>query len=172
VILTQVRRWRVTMGRMKRQLTFTAVFLAMAMTAAAAPVREIPGITGKDNFPHGCVDCHTGKPGMPQPIGSIIKSWSVSVDAKMLAKLQPFAPKGMVLKGKHPGVPVREVPGICFKCHAASKSAPPFAWMAHGIHLTGGDTNPYLTKFGGECTNCHKFDPVTAQWSMPTGVEK
>ncbi|HSP13997.1 MAG TPA: hypothetical protein VLV78_04520 [Thermoanaerobaculia bacterium] len=157
---------------MKRHLPLIVLFLAIAMTAAAEPVREIPGVTAKDAFPKACVDCHTGKAGMPAPLSTTIKNWSVKVDPKMVAKLQPFAPKGLTLKGKHPAVAAKDVPAMCLKCHTAtSKVAPPLAPMMHGIHFTGGEANPYLTKFGGECTNCHKFNAATAQWSFPAGSE-
>ncbi len=159
--------------RMNRHLLFVALTLAMAITAAAKPAaREIPGITGKDVFPRGCVDCHTGKPGNPVPLSAVIKSFSARVDPKDLARLQAFAPKGLTLKGKHPPVPIKDVPANCFRCHAATKSAPPFAALIHGIHLTGGETNPFLTKFGGECTHCHKFNAANGQWSIGTGSEK
>lgn len=134
--------------------------LILALTFAIA---TIPGITAKDAYPKGCVDCHTGKAGQPAPITTI------NVDAKLLAKAQASAPKGMTLKGKHPNVAamVKAAPADCLKCHQkGSKMAPAFAQMMHMIHLTGGDQNPFLTKFDGACTNCHKLDQKTGTWGF------
>ena len=158
---------------MKRHLSFLLVFLIGAVSMFAKPaVREIPGITGKDTYVRGCIDCHTGKNGMPAPLSTIIKTWSGKIDATTLAQLQAFAPKDMKLKGKHPPVPVKDVPVGCFRCHATSKSAPPLPRMMHGIHLTGGESSPFLTKFGGECTHCHKLDLTTARWTLPMASER
>ncbi|MGZ4808036.1 MAG: hypothetical protein ACXVJT_19030 [Thermoanaerobaculia bacterium] len=137
--------------------------LLVSLGAAADSARKIPGITVKDVFPRGCVDCHTAKAGQPATIASLLS------DPKAVSKIQQFVPKNYALKGKHPPVTaLKDVPGACIKCHAAmSKVAPPFAPMIHGMHLTGGDANTFLTKFDGECTHCHKFDATTAVWSMP-----
>ncbi len=159
---------------MSRHLLSLALSLAIAITAVAkpTPVREIPGITGKDAYPRGCVDCHTGKGANPAPLSAVIRTFSGRVDPKELARLQMFSPKGMTLKGKHPPVPIKEVPMNCFRCHAATKSAPPFAALIHGIHLTGGEANGFLTKFGGECTHCHKFNAADGTWWIGIGSEK
>lgn len=157
---------------MRLRCSFLVPILLVAVSAAAQPARKIPGITTKDAYPRACVDCHTGKAGAPPLLSAVLKGWSEKVDAKKLARMQTFAPKGMTLKGKHPGGPVKDIPAACIKCHGAmAKLAPQFAGMIHGIHLTGGDANPFLTTFQGECTHCHKLS-TTAQWSTPSGAEK
>ena len=136
--------------------------LLVAVTASAEPARKIPGITVKDVYPHGCVDCHTGKAGMPATIAKIVTSPAAASRAKAFVGT-------FTLKGKHPPIvdSVKEIPAQCMKCHTATgKIAPAFAPMIHGVHLTGGDANPFLTTFGGECTHCHKFNSATGQWSM------
>jgi hypothetical protein len=135
--------------------------LIIAVAASAEPARKIPGITVKDVYPHGCVDCHTGKAGMPATIANLLASSNAAAKAK--AFVGTFA-----LKGKHPPITsVKEIPAGCTKCHvAAGKFAPPLPPMMHGVHLTGGDANAFLNTFGGECTHCHKFNSATGQWSM------
>ncbi|MGZ8809840.1 MAG: hypothetical protein ACXW29_01770 [Thermoanaerobaculia bacterium] len=160
---------------MRVRLSLIAVFLLVAIGASAQSARKIPGITTKDAFPRACVDCHTGRAGMtPAPLSTVMKEWSAKIDGKRLARLQTFVPKSLMLKGKHPGVAtIKDVPASCVKCHTTmSKLAPPLAPLIHGIHLTGGDANSFLTTFQGECTHCHKLNAVSGQWSMPGGAEK
>ncbi len=161
-----------------RALRFFAIATVLALPALAdaqpPAARKIPGITAKDPYPRGCVDCHVNRADMPVPLSARMKEWSDKVDPKLLARLQPFAPNGTTLKGKHPNVTamIKEIPGGCLKCHArGSKIAPPFTTMIHGIHLTGGDSNTFLTTFQGECTFCHKLTKVP-EWSMPSAGEK
>ncbi len=148
--------------------------LFLTLAGASPPsARKIPGLTIKDAYPQGCVDCHVNRPDMPAPLSVRIKQWSEKVDPKLLAQAKASAPKGVTLKGKHLAVPVKDVPGACLKCHGkGSKMAPPFATMLHAIHLTGSDGNPFLTTFQGECTHCHKLNTATGEWSMPSGPEK
>jgi hypothetical protein len=159
---------------MRVRLSLIGFCLLVAIGASAQSARKIPGITTKDVFPRACVDCHTGRAGTPAPLSTIMKQWSATIDGKRLARLQTFVPKSLMLKGKHPGVAtIKDVPTACLKCHAAmSKLAPPLAPLIHGIHLTGGDANPFLTTFQGECTHCHKLNAVSGQWSIPSGAEK
>lgn len=145
----------------------------MFILALTFAVASIPGITAKDPYPRGCVDCHNGTANTS--ITAVMKQLTQKADASLLTKAQAAAPKGMTIKGKHPNVStmVKDIPSSCLKCHArGSKMAPPFAELMHTVHLTGGDKNGYLSTFGGECTYCHKFNAATGQWSMPNAAEK
>jgi hypothetical protein len=144
---------------------------------ALPPLRQIPGVTAPDQFPRGCVDCHVNRPDlkMDRRISTIMRQWHDKVAPEFLAKVRPFAPVGMALKGRHPKlqVAVADIPKACLKCHAkASKSAPPFAQLLHGLHLGGGEKNPFLSMFQGECTHCHKLDAATGLLSLGGGTEK
>lgn len=127
----------------------------------------IPGITGKDTYPAGCVDCHTGD----MRLSARLAKWNGKVDAKRLATMQAFVPKGTTLKGKHPSVGMSQVPAACMKCHA-TKIAPPFAPLMHGIHIARGEQSLFVTKFDGQCTHCHKLNKANGTWSVPSGAEK
>jgi hypothetical protein len=141
-------------------------------------VREIPGITTEDPFPHGCVDCHINRPEMNMDvrISTLMKQWNDKVEPTLLTKAQACAPSGVKLKGKHPIVAdtlLKDIPAGCLKCHSkTSKAAPPFSTMLHVMHLSGGEKNHFLTMFQGECTYCHKLDLSTGKWSLPSGPEK
>jgi len=144
---------------------------------AAPPVRQIPGLTAPDPFPHGCVDCHVNMPeqNMDVRLSTLMRGWQEQVDPALLAKVRGFTPADIELRGKHPQVDVagEEVPKACLECHSStSATAPPFGPLLHGLHLVGGENNHYLSLFQGECTHCHKFDKATGLWSLGSGMEK
>ena len=160
-------------------LAFALAASTLALAADGPPpaARKIPGITAEDRFPNGCVDCHLNYADMKMDtrFGTLLKAWGQKVDPKLLEKAQAAAPEGLTLKGRHPNAEssLASVPGKCLVCHGkASKMAPPFAGMIHAIHLTGGESNPFLTVFQGECTHCHKMDPATGRWRLPSAAEK
>jgi hypothetical protein len=141
----------------------------------AAPVRAIPGVTAADVFPTGCSGCHINRPDGDLRLSTLMKSWTNHVDDALLAKLQAAAPKGVTLKGKHPevGFAYKDVPKNCVTCHGpSSKIAAPFASMIHIIHLTGGEKNPFIAKFQGECTHCHKLNSTSGAWKTPSASEQ
>jgi hypothetical protein len=153
------------------------VGLALALTLAAsihaADVRKIPGITAKDAFPKACVDCHVKHAdGTDLRFSEVMKKWVAGADAKTVAAMQTFVPKGTTLKGKHPAIAaLKDVPGACLKCHS-TKIAPPFAPLVHGIHIARGEKSRFVTMFQGECTHCHKLTMTTGVWTLPSGPPK
>jgi len=138
----------------------------LAQVTIAAP-RAIPGINAKDAWPAGCVDCHVKE----HRVSTLLARWNGSVDAKTLAAMKAFVPKGITLKGRHPLVATKDIPASCTKCHAA-KAIPPLAPLMHGIHFAKGDDSEFVKKFGGECTHCHKLNKATGTSSLPSGPEK
>lgn len=141
---------------------------------APPAAREIPGITVDDAFPNACVDCHVTLPEIDARLSAAMERWSGEVEPRVLAAAQAAAPEGVTLKGKHPAASrsLADVPAACVKCHDRSSRAPAFAPMVHLLHLSGGDESHYLTLFRGECTHCHKLDPATGAWSVPSAAEK
>jgi hypothetical protein len=94
----------------------------------------------------------------------------------LLARLRGVLPDTMKVTGRHPRLPdpiFRNVPAGCLTCHRDNQTnLPALAPMIHAIHLTGAGENHYLTLFGGQCTNCHKFNATNGRWSIPSGPEK
>jgi len=139
--------------------------------------RKIPGITAPDQFPGGCVDCHKNYPEMKLDvrISTLMQGWTNGVEATFLEKMQPLAPAGLQLKGRHPAVSaamLEDIPGSCLKCHGESaKKAPALGQMMHVIHLGGVKDGHFLSIFQGECTHCHKLDSATGMWRTPGGRE-
>lgn len=117
------------------------------------PPRSIPGITAEDPHPGACVDCHVVYP-------------EQNLDVRFATL---FARMG------HPAADfiLADVPDSCRSCHGRdSEVAPPLGPMLHRIHLTGGASNVFLTVYQGECTHCHKLDPATGEWRIPSGPER
>lgn len=153
---------------MKHRLV-TLALVVFVPAALAAPPRAIPGINAKDPFPAACVDCHVED----HRLSTMLAKWNGKVDAKTLAAMQAFVPKGITLKGKHPPVATKNIPASCMKCHTAtSKVIPPLAALMHGIHFGKADRSEFVTQFGGECTHCHKLNRANGTWSLPGGAEK
>ncbi len=174
---------------MKSRLLYVAMALVILVLAAALsgraeensggppPVREIPGINAEDAFPRGCVDCHIVRTDINRDvrISTLLNEWGEKVEPRFLEMAQAAAPEGVTLVGKHPAVSsmVKDIPSGCMACHGkTSKAAPPLGRMMHLYHLTGGEKNPYMTVFHGECTYCHKLNQATGEWTIPSGQEK
>jgi hypothetical protein len=138
------------------------------------PPRAIPGITADDPFPQGCVSCHVQLPDRDVRLSTAMGQWEKHVDPPLLAKAQLVMPEGVTLTGKHPPVEkaLENIPAGCMTCHGrGAKKAPYFGRLLHVIHLTGAGNNHFMTEFQGECTYCHKLDPATGTWSIPSGKE-
>lgn len=158
------------------------IFLAHAQeekqtAPAPPPARKIPGINTEDPYPHACVDCHINyvEMNLDTRFSTLMRLWIEKAEPKLVAKAQASAPKGLMLKGKHPNAlaALEDIPARCIVCHGKeSSTAPPFANMIHNIHLIGGEENHFLTMFQGECTYCHKLDLTTGHWTVPSAPEK
>lgn len=155
-------------------VTLTAGRVA-AQDAPAPPMRAIPGITADDAFPHACVSCHVVLPdGRDMRLSALLRRLAEGADSALLTRAQPAAPAGVTLTGRHPRVSsgLGDIPAGCLACHGRTASeAPPFARLIHRIHLVGGEANHFLAMFQGECTYCHKLDPATGAWRIPSGPE-
>ena len=141
------------------------------------PARKIPGLTIKDKFPKGCVDCHINMPDIKQDerISTLMSKWNKNVETKLLKKAQAVSKAGVTLKGIHPPASesLKDIPAACITCHSKrTETAPPLTALLHAIHLTGGDDNHFLTIFQGECTHCHKMNVIKGDWTVPNAPEK
>jgi hypothetical protein len=141
------------------------------------PPRDVPGITAEDSFPNACVDCHIYMKEQDHDVrlSTSMKTWAGQVDPQVLQKARGVAPRGLQLRGTHPVAPgwFADIPASCLGCHGkTSARAPELGRLLHVLHLTGGADNPFMTIFQGECTHCHKFNPATGAWSIPSAPEK
>lgn len=178
------------MTRGLRLIACAAVAFALVPHALAAPrdslqggppppppARAIPGLTADDPHPRGCVDCHRDMKefNMDTRLSTLMGKWREGVvEPRLLTAAKAAAADSTKITGKHPPAAgtLKNIPSACLVCHGkSSKTAPPFARMLHLIHLTGGDANPYMGYFQGDCTHCHKLNQSTGGWSMPSGAE-
>jgi hypothetical protein len=168
-------------------LTASFLFLCAVAAALAAPgqapatvqppsVRQIPGITAKDAYPNGCVDCHVAAKDGDARLSVLFARWTTAAPAALVEKAKAASADASKIKGKHPAMAnvKANIPQTCLaSCHKrGSAIAPPFAQLMHLIHLTGNAQNRFLTVNQGECTWCHKLDQKTGTWKIATGVEK
>ena len=101
--------------------------------------------------------------------------WFDGANPLLLAAAQASAPAGLTLTGRHPEAAdaLADIPGACLGCHGQdSAEAPPFARLIHAVHLEDRPVNPFLAKFHGECTHCHKLDRGTGGWTLASGPER
>ena len=149
---------------------------AVAQQREDPPTRSIPGITAEDSHPRACVDCHIvyEDQNLDVRLSTLLKQWTVQVEPDLLQIAQSVSPRGVTLVGKHPSASyaLSNMPSSCKACHSKTEDDEiPLGPMVHLIHLTGGESNPFLTVFQGECTHCHKLDVSTGEWSIPSGPE-
>ena len=140
---------------------------------AQAP-RSIPGLTARDAFPNGCVDCHVAGKDGDMRLSVAVATWVTAVPPALVERAKAASADPAKIKGKHPAVPnaKENIPRSCATCHRkGSTTAPPFALLLHTIHLAG-SPNRFLSVNQGECTHCHKLDQKTGAWTLPTGAEK
>jgi len=151
---------------------------ASVVLAAEESLPEIPTVTVEDRVPGGCVDCHVNRPedNMDVRISTHMERWFERVEPKLLERVRAAAKKPERLTGRHPRLrseTYRNIPDNCRGCHGRQPDDNlPLAPMLHALHLNGGEGNHFLTIFKGGCTHCHKFDPGSGRWAMPSGPER
>jgi len=97
----------------------------------------------------GCVDCHIQKQG--------------STDLRLGPLLDQI--------GHGPVERSRNVPRDCIRCHRSSdvEELPPFNALIHSIHYDVPKTNTFVTKFGGDCRECHAMDADEGEATVKGG---
>ena len=134
-----------------RMVLLAVVGLAMVLgvivvlsAASAGDAAFLPGITGKDENPNGCVDCHKSETALPV----------------VLAKV----------KG-HPKVEkiVKTVPKDCKLCHKAGGKAAEMNLAMHKAHYQKPAENGFVTSSKGACLHCHSLDMSTGAMGVKSG---
>ena len=142
-----------------------AASLAFACAWPTAPAGQTPaaspgpGVTAKDAYPNGCVDCHVAGKDGDMRMSALMAKWTTAVPAALVAKAKAASVDASKIKG-----------GTCHK--KGSTIAPPFATLMHTIHLLGGSQNRFMTANQGACAHCHKLDQKTGAWKIASGPEK
>ena len=161
-------------------LTAGVLLVSPLVPAAAAQtpaVRQIPGLTSRDAYPNGCIDCHVVGKDADMRISALMATWTSAVPVPLAEKARASSVDASKIKGKHPAATATmksNVPQTCVAgCHKpGSTIAPPFGQLMHVIHLVGGAGNRFMTANQGECTHCHKLDQKTGTWKVASSAEK
>jgi hypothetical protein len=130
-------------------VTCFAILGGAAVVLSAASAGDLPGITGKDDNPNGCVDCH--------------KNLGEGKDNRLPAMLAK-------IKG-HPNVEkiVKVAPKDCTMCHKAGGKVPELNLVMHKVHFDKPTENAFVTTYKGECLHCHALDQKTGAMSVKSG---
>jgi cytochrome c553 len=120
------------------------IVLSAASTGDAA---FLPGISGKDENPNGCVDCHKNAD----------KDYRINAE---LAKVSG-----------HPKIDkiVKTVPKDCAICHKAGGKVAELNIVMHKAHYSKPAENAFVTVYKGSCLHCHALDLNTGVMSVKGG---
>lgn len=104
---------------------------------------NLPGITSDDNYPNGCVSCHSAHDG---------NDYRLNV--------------GMKEMSSHPTIDsmITNVPGDCAMCHSGDA----LSKVVHKVHYSNPSENHYV-EYYGECLNCHTFDSSSGSMTVKSG---
>jgi hypothetical protein len=124
------------------------LFLGLFVIGAGAQDVSLPGITGSDEHPNGCVDCH---------------SKSGDNDYRLNTELEHM--------DGHPDITgiVKTVPDDCLMCHKSGTDAGPMNLITHESHYENPQENHFVSSYGGGCLECHALDTDTWQMSVKSG---
>ena len=166
---------RVTFALAMWLVVFSTTSANQDQTAGgAASIRSIPGLTGPDTHPEACVSCHIEMKdiGLDARLSTALSDWEQRVPDKVLEIARDLTGSPDILTGKHPvlALPLEDVPSSCVDCPDVASTAPPFGPLIHLAHYQGGESNHFLSVFGGECSLCHKIDWDTGTWRIPDGT--
>ncbi len=152
-MITRISRNRDRAFSTRNAVLFLLAALSMAWTGACLA----------DDYPDGCVSCHVGDTPKPK------SAYRLDLQLADLGH------------GKG-GERTKEIPTGCFRCHASTGdgAAGKLGPYIHLIHFRG-EKNPFLKKYGGDCSSCHQMDPNTwravaksgpRNWEMTVGDTK
>jgi cytochrome c551/c552 len=137
------------MSKFKRLPILVCIILVLSVTfiitsVCGADVTSLSGITTKDPRPNGCVDCHKGDTSIPAVVN----------------KIENHPPVDKIAK---------TVPNDCFMCHKEDTKAGVLDVATHKQHFSNPEKNEFVTKYKGDCLNCHSLDMNTFKMGVKSG---
>lgn len=122
--------------------------VALCLTAGTASGADpemcsLPGISGPDAMPNGCVSCHKG---------------TTSLKARLAAL------KHRDISGK-----VAVVPDDCGSCHTEESGLESMSMIAHSMHYASGSSSDFVAEYGGQCLHCHAMATGTGAVTVKKG---
>ena len=132
-------------------LTLAAAIFAGAFFfqgQAYADSAVLPGINAKDDYPQGCVNCHTGAGGGQPLVNVLVKAIKNHADISMITK---------------------SVPDGCVICHKKGGPSAPITQVTHKQHYENPGQSKFIANFGGACLSCHSLDVKSGIMSIKKG---
>lgn len=112
----------------------------------AGPVQTV----GADDYPEGCVSCHSNRQG--------------EADYRLNRLLSQIG---------HPGLKrIKKVPRDCTRCHSTDPEdgEPTFSQLIHEIHFDVPATNLYVRRHDGDCRGCHVMNVEEGEAQLKNGA--
>ena len=138
---------------MNRKLSWMAGLVVCAMVALCLPAGtasgadpemcDLPGISGPDVMPDGCVSCHQGANNLKARLAAL---------------------KHRDISGK-----VAVVPDDCKSCHTEGSGLESMSMISHSMHYASGSSSGFVAKYGGQCLHCHAMATGTGAVTVKTG---
>lgn len=138
---------------MTKKLSWLAALAVWFMVATCLPagtasgadpdVRSLPGISGPDTMPNGCVSCHQGRSSLQAQLAAL---------------------KHRDLAGK-----VAVVPDDCKSCHTEESGLDSLSMIAHSMHYASGSSSDFIARYGGYCLHCHAMATGTGVVTVKKG---
>lgn len=135
------------------KLGWMAAMAAWFMVAGCLPagpafgadpeVPSVPGVSGPDTMPNGCVSCHTGK-------------------SNLSARLAALQHRDM--SGK-----VTVVPDDCKSCHTEDSGLESMSMISHSMHYASGSSSDFVAQYGGQCLHCHAMATGSGEVTVKKG---
>ena len=121
---------------------------ALFLTGAGDGKPFLPGINVKDDYPNGCVDCHSGAGGGQEPLvnQALAEQGHVNVDAI-----------------------VKQVPKDCTMCHKPGAPSGSMQQVTHKDHYQNVEENDFVNKYQGSCLSCHTLNSDTGVMGKKSG---
>ena len=120
---------------------------ALLMLGALALTCSLTDAVAND-YPNGCVSCH-------------VKG---ETDFRLNVLLANIG------HGRG-GERTLEIPVGCNRCHATdgSGNAASISKLVHSVHYENPNENAFVTKYSGDCRNCHSMDAAAGYGSIKVG---
>ena len=169
-----------------RRLGWLVVFVLLTSAGwlaaqQAGSMPQWPGITSRDTWPNGCVDCHKiTAAGRDLRLSTTLRRWATQgTDPSIVAVARSVFPRATTLQGRHPDVVniittgAIPIPMQCISCHKSQGR--PIGPVVHLIHLSVKPKIPASASLsersGGYCTSCHLLNLSTGAMTIKGGSE-
>ena len=125
-----------------------ALFLGAAVLASAQETLKLSGVTVKDEYPNGCVDCHTQSGENNYRLNTELKNLNGHPDITKITKT---------------------VPKDCAMCHTPKLPAGSLNLITHKSHYQNPSKNSFISDYQGDCLACHSLNLSTGEMSVKSG---